>query len=156
MNAAYHSLGNSNAQYPIQASVARSYLFAFWTNIFYLTSLVAQLVNICLQSRRTGFDPWVGKIPWRRERLPTPAFWPGEVHELYSPWGGNELDMIERLSPHFTSSKYVSMNLYICVCIYLLSICLSVFNIIHCKPVRYKFLSQSLIANTDTVHKKYS
>ena len=23
-------------------------------------------------------DPWVGKIPWRRERLPTPVFWPGD------------------------------------------------------------------------------
>ena len=22
----------------------------------------------------TGFDPWVGKIPWRRKRLPTPVF----------------------------------------------------------------------------------
>ena len=22
-----------------------------------------------------GFDPWVGRIPWRRERLPTPIFW---------------------------------------------------------------------------------
>jgi len=22
---------------------------------------------------------------WRRERLPTPVFWPGEFHELYSP-----------------------------------------------------------------------
>ena len=21
-----------------------------------------------------GFDPWVGKIPWRRERLPTPIY----------------------------------------------------------------------------------
>ena len=27
--------------------------------------------------------PWVGKIPWRRERLPTPVFWPGELHGLY-------------------------------------------------------------------------
>ena len=27
--------------------------------------------------------PCVGKIPWRRERLPTPAFWPGEFHRLY-------------------------------------------------------------------------
>ena len=26
-----------------------------------------------------GFDPWVGKIPWRRERLPTPVFWPGDL-----------------------------------------------------------------------------
>ena len=32
---------------------------------------------------RCGFDPWVGKIPWRRERLPTPVFWPGEFHGLY-------------------------------------------------------------------------
>ena len=31
-----------------------------------------------------GFNPWVGKIPWRRERLPTPVFWPGEFHGLYS------------------------------------------------------------------------
>ena len=29
-----------------------------------------------------GFNPWVGKIPWRRERLPTPVFWPGEFHGL--------------------------------------------------------------------------
>jgi len=30
----------------------------------------------------TGFDFWGGKIPWRRERLPTPVFWPGEFHGL--------------------------------------------------------------------------
>ena len=29
--------------------------------------------RICLQCRRSGFDSWVGKIPWRRERLPTLA-----------------------------------------------------------------------------------
>ena len=52
-----------------------------------------------LQSRRPGFDPWVVKIPWRREQLPTPVFWPGEeFHGLYSPWGGKMLDMTERLS----------------------------------------------------------
>ena len=28
------------------------------------------------QCRRPGFDPWVGKISWRRERLPTPVFLP--------------------------------------------------------------------------------
>ena len=27
-----------------------------------------------------GFDPWVGKIPWRREWQLTPGFWPGEAH----------------------------------------------------------------------------
>ena len=30
---------------------------------------------------RPGFNPWVGKILWRREWLPTPVFLPGE-----SPW----------------------------------------------------------------------
>ena len=33
------------------------------------------------QLGRPGFDPWVGKIPWRREQLPTPVFLPGEFHE---------------------------------------------------------------------------
>ena len=43
--------------------------------------------RICLQCGTPGFYPWVGKIPWRRERLPTPVFWPGEFHGLYSPRG---------------------------------------------------------------------
>ena len=38
-------------------------------------SLVAQLVkNICLQCRRPQFNCWVGKIPWRMDRLPTLVF----------------------------------------------------------------------------------
>ena len=61
-------------------------------------SLVAQLVRICLQWGRPGFDPGVGMIPWRRERLPTPVFWPREFHGLYSPWGHKESDMAEQLS----------------------------------------------------------
>ena len=32
--------------------------------------------------RRHGFDPWVEKIPWRREKLPTPVFWPGEFQRV--------------------------------------------------------------------------
>ena len=43
--------------------------------------------SICLQCRRLGFDPWVGKIPWRRERLPTQVFWPGKFHGLYTVHG---------------------------------------------------------------------
>ena len=39
-----------------------------------------------------GFDPWVGKIPWRRKWQPTPVLLPGKSHgqrilESYSPWG---------------------------------------------------------------------
>jgi len=40
-------------------------------------------------------DSWVGKIARRRERLPTPVFWPGEFHGLYSPWGRKESDTTE-------------------------------------------------------------
>ena len=29
---------------------------------------------MCLQCRRPQFDSWLGKICWRRERLPTPVF----------------------------------------------------------------------------------
>ena len=54
--------------------------------------------RIHLQCGRPGFDSWVGKIPWRRERLPTPVFWPGEFHGLCSPWGRKESDTTEPLS----------------------------------------------------------
>ena len=60
---------------------------------------MTQLVRIWLQCRRPGFDPWVGKIPWRRERLPTPVFWPEECHGLYSPWSPKELDMTDYAGP---------------------------------------------------------
>ena len=44
-----------------------------------------------------GFDPWVGKIAWRRKLQPTPVFLPGKPHGQrsltgYSPWGHKELD----------------------------------------------------------------
>ena len=34
----------------------------------------------CRRCKRFEFDPWVGKIPWRRKWQPTPAFLPGESH----------------------------------------------------------------------------
>ena len=63
-------------------------------------SLVAQLVKNLPAIQQPGFDPWVGKIPWRRERLRTPVFCPGEFHGLYSPWGLKESDTTEQLSLH--------------------------------------------------------
>ena len=57
---------------------------------------------MCLECRRPGLDPWVGKIPWRRKWQPTPVLVPGKVHGLrslvgYSPWGRKESDMTEQL-----------------------------------------------------------
>ena len=50
--------------------------------------------------KRPGFDPWVGKIPWRRAEQSTPVFLPGESHGQgslgdYSPEGHKESDTIE-------------------------------------------------------------
>ena len=42
-----------------------------------------------------GSIPGVGKIPWKRERLLTPVFWPGEFHGLYNPWGRKKSDTTE-------------------------------------------------------------
>ena len=46
------------------------------------------------------FDPWVGKIPWKRAQQLTPVFLPGESHGQrslvgYSPWSHKELDVTE-------------------------------------------------------------
>ena len=62
--------------------------------------LVAQLVKNPPAMWDTWVDPWVGKIPWRRERLPTPVFWPGEFHGLYSPWGYQELTPLSNFDIH--------------------------------------------------------
>ena len=56
-----------------------------------------------------GFDPWVGKIPWRRKWQPTLGLLPGKSHGqrslvVYSPWGHKESDTTERLHFHFSLS----------------------------------------------------
>ena len=43
-------------------------------------SPAVQWLRIRLPCGRPGFDPWVGKIPWRREWQPTPVFLPGESY----------------------------------------------------------------------------
>ena len=71
-----------------------------------MTQNRTRLPGICLQCnkhKRCGFDPWVGKIPWRRAWQPTPVFLPGESHRQgsfsgYSPWGRKESDTTERLN----------------------------------------------------------
>ena len=48
--------------------------------------------------KKCRFDPWVGKIPWRRKWQPTPVFLSGESYGHmslagYSPWGCKESNM---------------------------------------------------------------
>ena len=56
-------------------------------------SVVKKIFFACQprRHRRCRFDPWVGKILWRRAWQPTPVFWPGESHGerslvVYRPW----------------------------------------------------------------------
>ena len=70
---------------------------------FVNASLVAQMVKKLPALRDTGFDPWVRKIPWRREWQPTLVFLPGEPHGQrslvgYSTWGHKDLDTTEQLT----------------------------------------------------------
>ena len=50
-------------------------------------------------------ETWVQSLgcedPLEEERLPTPVFWPGEFHELYSQWGHKESDKAEQFSLYF-------------------------------------------------------
>ena len=76
----------------------------FWaTNTFTLHCMYCSSDSKdCLQCRRPGFNPRVGKFPWRREWLPTPVFLPGKSHGErslvgYSPRGHKELDTTEWL-----------------------------------------------------------
>ena len=85
--------------------------------------------RIHLQCRRPAFDPWVGKIPWRREQLPIPVFLPGEFHGPrslagYSLRDCKELDMTEQLSLAYsrTSNKYNHNSVVFCVWLLLFSV----------------------------------
>ena len=57
----------------------------------------------CRRCRRHRFDPWIGKIPWKRKWQPSPVFLPGKSHRQrilkdYSLWVHKELDTTEHVS----------------------------------------------------------
>ena len=60
-----------------------------------LASLMAQIVKNMPAMQETWVKSLGWEMPWRRERLSTPVFWPGEFHELCSPWGRKESDTTE-------------------------------------------------------------
>ena len=68
---------------------------------YYLRKL--WLRRICLQCRRSKFHPCIRKIPWKRERQPTPVSLPGESHgqrslEDHSSWGHKESNTTGQLT----------------------------------------------------------
>ena len=68
---------------------------------------MAQTVKTPPAIQETLVQTLVGRIPWSRKWLPTPAFLHGESHGErslagYSPWGHKELDTTEQLTLHFS------------------------------------------------------
>ena len=59
---------------------------------------MAQLVKTLPAMWETWVLPLGWEDPLRRAQLPSPVFWPEEVHGLYSPWGRKESDTTEPLS----------------------------------------------------------
>ena len=73
------------------------------------------------QCRRHRFNPWVGRIPWRRKWQLTPVFLPGKSHgqrnqASYNPWCHEGLDMSEPLSMHAWITNIYTNTWYICCC----------------------------------------
>ena len=103
---------------PSNAAFVYSCKHILWISItrFYLClpySLVYH--SVCLQCGRLGFNPQVGKIPWRRKWRSTPVLLLGKSHGQrslvgYSPWGRRESDTTERLHFHFSLSLFTFIS----------------------------------------------
>ena len=106
-----HHLTSKSLQQPPYHSATCTLQFTFSTTAKHFPWWLRQQ-RICLQCRRPGFDPWAGKMPWRRRWLPTPVFLPGESNEQrslvgYSPWDNKESDTTEQLTLfHYSQSFY--------------------------------------------------
>ena len=107
-------------------------------------SLGAQMVKICLQCRRPSFDPWVGKIPWRREWLPTPLRLPGEFHRQRSlvglnpwcrrvrhDWATNTFMSLFTFSAHKNSADICILVLYLVTLLIYLSLLVLLFFFVY-------------------------
>ena len=67
------------------------------------------------QFRRFRFNPWVGKISWRRKWQPTPVFLPGksqaeESDVGCSPWDHKQSDTTSQLNKNIAADKSLSIN----------------------------------------------
>ena len=95
----------------LTTTMCQHYAYKGWVLLMFIATILSKILRnkirpggwdgrIQLQYRRPGFNPWVGKIPWRRKWQPTPVCLPGEFLEQrklvgYSPWGHNESDRTE-------------------------------------------------------------
>ena len=103
----------------------RLYFKSIYRKTYYTLGFPGGKEPICQRKRpeRRRFQPWVQKIPWRREWLPTPVFLPGESHGQrslagYSPQGRKELNTAEAISQGcITTGLAVCVFWFVRVCV---------------------------------------
>ena len=61
------------------------------------------------------FDPWVGKISWRRPWQPTPVFLPGKSHGQRSLVGYSQQS--HKKLDNWIQLKQLSTHTYLCYCL---------------------------------------
>ena len=87
----------------IYIHIHRTYIHLFIYMYIYSTSGFpggSEVKETACQCRRPRFNPWIRKIPRKKEWQPTPVFLPGESHGQrslvgYSPWGHKKSNMTE-------------------------------------------------------------
>ena len=82
---------NKMTVFQIHAMIFKPVLF-WWALNHYGLPWWLRRYSVCLQCGKPGFNPWAGKIPWRRKWQSTPVLLPGKSHGQrslvgYSPWG---------------------------------------------------------------------
>ena len=92
----------------------------------------------CRRHKRPGFDPWVGRIPWRRKWQPTPVSLPGDSHGRrslvgynlwghrvehdWSKWAGVHTS-VYHLSVYYPSTCLPPVIIYVDLCISSICLC---------------------------------
>ena len=86
----------------IPTNIAKGSIFSTSILAFVISSLIddgcsnrSEVISHC------GFNLHLPN-DWRRKWLPTPVFWPGEFHGVYSPWGRKEWDTVRDFHLHLT------------------------------------------------------
>ena len=87
-------------------------------NVFKLSdkqaSLVAQIVKNLSARQETRFNPWVGKIPWRRKWQTAPSILAWKILQTENPGRlqsmGSESGMTDWLTLSFSSDKWVNIQ----------------------------------------------
>ena len=67
-----------------------------------LSGLVVKIHLQCRRCKRHRFEPWVRKIPWRRNWYSIPVFLPGKCHGQRTLWGYSPRDLIESDATGYT------------------------------------------------------